>query len=101
MRDYVDHRRRVGELVLPGALLVIILGFVPALTAYTYLAFYALLLAVIVDALVVTVPAPAPGKDRFPDEPTKGIALLRRDAQPADPPHARAEAAASRSGSRI
>jgi Protein of unknown function (DUF3043) len=71
-RDYVDRRRRVGELVLPGALLVIVLGFIPTMTAVTYLGFYALILAVIVDAVVLRFQLKAELGRRFPDESTRG-----------------------------
>jgi Protein of unknown function (DUF3043) len=46
---------------------------VPALAAYTYLAFYGLLLAVIVDAVLVSVRIRKQVKVRFPDESSKGI----------------------------
>jgi hypothetical protein len=71
-RDFVDRRRRVGELVLPGALLVVVLGFIPGLAAFTYLGFYALILAVIVDAVVIRFQLKRELSKRFPDDTSGG-----------------------------
>ncbi len=72
VRDYVDSRRRIGELILPGALLVIILGLVPGMAQYTYIAFYALLLAVVIDAVMMRFRMRREIPRRFPDESGKG-----------------------------
>jgi hypothetical protein len=72
VRDFIDCRRRVGELILPGALVVIVLGFIPAFAAYTYLAFYLVLLAVLIDAALVRIRLKRQLKIRFPDESTGG-----------------------------
>jgi hypothetical protein len=80
VRDYVDSRRRVGEMVLPGALVVIFLGFFPPVAQYTYLAFYLLLLAVIVDAVMLRLRLGREIARRFPDLPRRGqtfYALMR------------------------
>ena len=80
VRDYVDSRRRIGELVLPGAVIVIFLGFVPAIAPYTYLAFYLILLAVVVDAVMLRLRLSKEVARRFPDEPPRGqtfYALMR------------------------
>lgn len=71
-RDFVDRRRRVGEMVLPGALLVVVLGFIPGMAAFTYLGFYALILAVIVDAVVIRFQLKRQLNKRFPDDTSRG-----------------------------
>ena len=75
VRDSVDSRRRVGELVLPGALVVLVLGFIPSLAGFTYLAFYTLLLAVLADAIYIRFRLRREIKVRFPDESAKGATL--------------------------
>ena len=68
VRDYIDSRRRIGEAVLPGALVVIVLGFIPAVAPYTYLLFYLLLLAVVVDAVMLRLRLRREIGQRFPEE---------------------------------
>jgi hypothetical protein len=80
VRDYVASRRRIGELVLPGAVIVIFLGFVPAIARFTYLAFYLILIAVIADAMTLRIRLKREVSLRFPDEPPGGntfYALMR------------------------
>lgn len=53
IRDYVDARYSVGEVLIPLMFLVILLSLVPALAAYSFIALYAFFLFVVVDSLVV------------------------------------------------
>lgn len=54
-RDYVDARRNMGELFLPVALVSVILSLasVPALKVISLLMLYALVIAIVIDAVLM------------------------------------------------
>lgn len=74
-RDYVDGRRNGGELFLPAALLILLLGFVRSLFVQQLsLLLWLVLIAVIaVDAAVMVRGLKRSLRRRFPDENLKGI----------------------------
>ena len=80
MRDYIDARFSLGELLLPSLLLILVLSFIgarfPALYGYTIVLMYTFILAVLFDALVLMwrgfkkVLA-----QRLPNAPTRGLLM--------------------------
>jgi hypothetical protein len=55
VRDYVDGRRSAGELFLPGALLILAMGFIriPAVQSGSLLVWFALVLSIAVDSVIL------------------------------------------------
>lgn len=74
MRDCVDSRRNVGELLLPAMLLIILLSLIP--TSWAYLAFfglaYSLIVAGIVDSVMLWRRTKRRVIETFGEEPGKG-----------------------------
>jgi hypothetical protein len=73
-RDYVDARRNLGGLFLPGAIVVFLLGFgPPTVRLVAYVALYALLLAIVVDSIVLARGLRRAARARFPDGDVRGL----------------------------
>jgi hypothetical protein len=74
-RDYVDARRNLGGLFLPGAIVVFLLGFGPAVVRLAaYAGLYVLLLAIVVDSVVLARGLRRAAGAAFPDGDLRGLA---------------------------
>ncbi|MDQ1288460.1 MAG: hypothetical protein QG622_2025 [Actinomycetota bacterium] len=73
-RDYVDARRNLGEYLLPGALLILLLGFIPnlAVKAATFFMLYGLMLVVIVDTFIIRRKVQRLAAEKFGDDQARG-----------------------------
>lgn len=69
-RDFVDRRRSVGEIFVPVAVLVLVLGFVrnPVLVAVTYYVWLVMLVLVAADIIWVAVRLNKALKEQWPDK---------------------------------
>ncbi len=72
-RDYIDTRRCAAEYFLLGAVVIFVMGFVPALALYAVLAFYGFILVIVADSVIITRGLKREARRRFPDESTKGV----------------------------
>ena len=87
-RDLVDARRSVAEFFLPFALVILVLSFAPnsqwkAIGSTLWLVLVVLIIA---DSVVMAMRLRRGLRKNLPDQPTKGVAAVRADAQHADPP---------------
>lgn len=77
-RDWVDHRRRAGELFLPGAVIVFILnltaGSNPQLQSLAVLIWFALILYIAFGSFMLVRSVKRQVAERFPKESTRGLA---------------------------
>lgn len=75
-RDFVDARRSVGEFMMPVLLIALVLSLLPVsairLRAVTFV--YVLMLIAAGDAILTVRRLKRGLAERFPDQPTKGIA---------------------------
>jgi hypothetical protein len=55
VRDYVDGRFNAGELFLPGAILILVLGFIRNIEVqrFSFLLWFALMLVIVIDLIVL------------------------------------------------
>ncbi len=53
VRDFVDARFSAGEILMPVLLLVILTSFVPMIADYSFLAFWAVFVLVVIDCVVL------------------------------------------------
>lgn len=76
-RDFVDSRRRAGELFLPGAILVFGLNFYPdpRVKSVGLLLWLLLILFVVFDSFRTVVGAKREVARRFPKESTRGVGM--------------------------
>jgi hypothetical protein len=85
VRDYVDSRRNIAGLFLPVGVPIILLSYtgVPLLTLIGLTTLWAFLVAVVVDAVLLTRRIRREVARRFPGESTKGLGLyaLTRSTQ--------------------
>ena len=79
MRDYVDARFSLGELLLPAVVLILattVLGsFLPSLAVFTTLVMYLFILAVIVDEALMWRGFKRVLAERMPKASTKGLLM--------------------------
>jgi hypothetical protein len=79
MRDYVDARFSLGELLLPGVVVILattVLGsYWPTLAVFTTLAMYLFILAVIGDEILMWRGFKRVLAERMPNAPTKGLLM--------------------------
>jgi Protein of unknown function (DUF3043) len=79
MRDYVDSRFNLGELLLPSVVLILattLLGsFLPSLAVFTTLAMYLFILAVIIDEALMWRGFKRVLAERVPKASTKGLLM--------------------------
>jgi hypothetical protein len=73
-RDYVDARRNVGELLLPGALVILAVGFIPsqAVQVVTFFLLYGLMIIVIIDTFVIRRRVQRLATEKFGEEKARG-----------------------------
>lgn len=74
IRDFVDHRFSIVELLIPLLLVTLVLGYtgVPSLVSLSSTLMLAVLAITVVDALILRRRLRRELAERFPDEPLKG-----------------------------
>ena len=74
-RDYVDARLNTGELFLPGAFAILILGLVknPQVQRLSLVLWFALIVTIAVDTIILSTGLKRRARTLFPDESTKGL----------------------------
>ncbi|OIQ73522.1 hypothetical protein GALL_448420 [mine drainage metagenome] len=77
IREAVDSRRNVGEYFLPVVLVVLALSAVPSATVKVTatIFMYIALVAALIDGFLLARRVKREVKERFPNEPTKGLSL--------------------------
>jgi hypothetical protein len=55
VRDYIDARFSIGEILLPMLVLVIIGTFIDSIAVYVFIAVYAILGVIIIEAIIVNI----------------------------------------------
>ncbi len=79
MRDYVDARFSLGELLLPSVVVILLTtafgSFVPSMAVFTTMAMYVFILAVIVDQVLMWRGFKRVLAQRLPKAQTKGLLM--------------------------
>jgi hypothetical protein len=77
VRDYVDRRRNIGGLFMPGALVLLAISAVlgPAAQAYATFLYVVLIVALIVDSVLMTRRVRRAVTERFGAAETKGVGM--------------------------
>jgi hypothetical protein len=76
VRDYVDCRRNIGGLFMPGALLLLLLSATnPGIQAIATFAYILLIVALIIDSTLMSRRVKRVVTERFGDEETKGVGM--------------------------